>query len=88
MVFSMIKLSHYPLMKHLRIGVGRGMQRFTVLGLYTAKDDHCDAMVLVIALAKMTVLPAKRMEKFAPVFKNKGRLREAFDAELTIFIPQ
>jgi N-acyl-D-aspartate/D-glutamate deacylase len=42
---------------------------------------------LVTALAKMTVLPAKRMEKFAPVFKNKGRLREGFDADLTIFDP-
>ena len=35
----------------------------------------------------MTVLPAKRMEKFAPAFKNKGCLRAAFDADLTIFDP-
>jgi hypothetical protein len=66
----------------------RGVGTFSrVLGHYTAKDDHSDAMDLVTALAKMTILPAKRMEKFAPVFNNKGRLRAAFDADLTIFDP-
>jgi dihydroorotase len=44
-------------------------------------------MDLVTALAKMTLLPARRMEKFAPAFNNKGRLREGFDADLTLFDP-
>ena len=44
-------------------------------------------MSLVTALAKMTVLPARRMEKFAPEFKFKGRLKEGYDADLVIFDP-
>jgi N-acyl-D-aspartate/D-glutamate deacylase len=36
----------------------------------------------------MTVLPAKRMEDFAPACKYKGRLREGFDADLTLFDPR
>ena len=36
----------------------------------------------------MTILPAKRMEEFAPEFKYKGRLRKGFDADLTVFDPK
>ena len=64
----------------------RGIGTFSrVLGHYTSGGDHATTMGLVTALAKMSVLPAQRMEKFAPAFKYKGRLREGFDADLTLF---
>ena len=67
----------------------RGIGTFSkVLGDYTTDGYHSATMDLVTALAKMTVLPAKRMENFAPAFKLKGRLREGFDADLTIFDPK
>jgi len=39
------------------------------------------------ALRKMTLMPAQRLEKRAPIFKNKGRIREGADADITIFDP-
>ena len=39
------------------------------------------------ALKKMTLMPAQRLEKRAPVFLNKGRIREGADADITIFDP-
>lgn len=66
----------------------RGIGTFSkILGRYTASDNHSATIGLVTALAKMTVLPAKRMEKFASAFRYKGRLRERFDADLTLFDP-
>ena len=66
----------------------RGIGTFSkVLGRYTATEDDSARMDLVTALAKMTVLPAKRMQEFAPAFRYKGRLREGFDADLTLFDP-
>jgi len=67
----------------------RGIGTFSkVLGNYTTNGNHSATMDLVTAPAKMTVLPAKRMENFPPAFKYKGRLREGFDADLTIFDPR
>jgi N-acyl-D-aspartate/D-glutamate deacylase len=39
------------------------------------------------ALAKMTILPAKRLEASAPVMKKKGRLQRGAHADITIFDP-
>jgi dihydroorotase len=39
------------------------------------------------ALKKMTLMPAQRLEKRAPVFKDKGRIRLGADADITIFDP-
>jgi dihydroorotase len=39
------------------------------------------------ALRKMTLMPAQRLEKRAPVFKDKGRIRIGADADMTIFDP-
>jgi N-acyl-D-aspartate/D-glutamate deacylase len=35
----------------------------------------------------MTVLPAKRLENFAPAFGRKERMRKGFDADITPFDP-
>ena len=42
---------------------------------------------LVDALAKMTILPAKRLEAKAPALQKKGRLQRGADADITIFDP-
>lgn len=67
----------------------RGIGTFSkVLARYTKNDKDFAGMPLITALAKMTVLPAKRMESFSPAFKKKGRLRKGYDADITIFDPK
>lgn len=39
------------------------------------------------ALRKMTLLPAQRLEKRAPMFKDKGQIQVGADADITIFDP-
>jgi N-acyl-D-aspartate/D-glutamate deacylase len=39
------------------------------------------------ALRKMTLMPAQRLEKLAPVFHNKGRIKVGADADITVFDP-
>ncbi|MFH0843619.1 MAG: amidohydrolase family protein [Bacteroidota bacterium] len=39
------------------------------------------------AIKKITLMPAQRLEKIAPVFRNKGRISEGADADITIFDP-
>jgi len=55
-----------------------------VLGRYVREQKALD---LVTALGKMTLLPARRLEKTAPVFARKGRIQEGMDADITIFDP-
>jgi N-acyl-D-aspartate/D-glutamate deacylase len=33
----------------------------------------------------MTLMPAQRLEKRAPMFKDKGRIRVGADADITVF---
>lgn len=40
------------------------------------------------ALAKATILPARRLEKGAPVMKKKGRLQRGAHADITVFDPE
>jgi len=40
------------------------------------------------AIRKMSLGPAKRLEKFAPRFKKKGRLQVGADADIIVFDPQ
>jgi N-acyl-D-aspartate/D-glutamate deacylase len=35
----------------------------------------------------MTLLPAQRLEKRAPMFQDKGRIRIGADADITVFDP-
>jgi N-acyl-D-aspartate/D-glutamate deacylase len=53
-----------------------------VLGRYVREEKALDLMT---ALKKMTLMPAQRLEKRAPVFKDKGRIRVGADADITVF---
>jgi N-acyl-D-aspartate/D-glutamate deacylase len=56
-----------------------------VLGKYVREDA---TLTLADALAKMTLMPAKRLERRVPAMKNKGRIRVGADADLAIFDAQ
>lgn len=43
---------------------------------------------LMDALAKMTLLPAKRLEAAAPAMRRKGRLQRGADADVVVFDPE
>jgi dihydroorotase len=61
----------------------RGQGTFSrVLGHYVREEKALDLMT---ALTKMTLMPAQRLEKRAPMFKDKGRIRVGADADITIF---
>ncbi len=55
-----------------------------VLGKYVREDKIID---LNTAIAKMTLLPAKRLERIAPMMRFKGRIQVGADADITIFDP-
>jgi N-acyl-D-aspartate/D-glutamate deacylase len=42
---------------------------------------------LMEAVAKMTLMPAQRLEGIAPAMRNKGRVKPGADADLTLFDP-
>jgi len=56
-----------------------------VLGKYVREDQVID---LNTAIAKMTLLPAKRMEDLSPMMRFKGRIQVGADADITIFNPE
>jgi dihydroorotase len=63
----------------------RGQATFArVLGHYVREEKALDLMT---ALRKMTLMPAQRLEKRAPVFRDKGRIRVGADADITVFDP-
>lgn len=68
---------------------GRGHPRTSgtyakVLGKYV-RDER--ALGLMDALRKMTLDPARRLERRVPAMAGKGRIRQGADADLTIFNP-
>src|SRR5437762_757451 len=61
----------------------RGQATFSrVLGHYVREEKALDLMT---ALKEMTLMPAQRLEKRAPMFKDKGRIRVGADADITVF---
>jgi N-acyl-D-aspartate/D-glutamate deacylase len=63
----------------------RGQATFSrVLGHYVREEKALDLMT---ALRKMTLMPAQRLERRAPIFKNKGRIKVGADADITVFDP-
>jgi N-acyl-D-aspartate/D-glutamate deacylase len=63
----------------------RGQGTFSrVLGHYVREEKALDLMT---ALRKMTLMPAQRLEKHAPMFRDKGRIRIGADADITVFDP-
>jgi N-acyl-D-aspartate/D-glutamate deacylase len=54
------------------------------LGYYVRETKQLSMMD---AIRKMTLMPANRLAKLAPVFRNKGRIRVGADADLTLFDP-
>ena len=55
-----------------------------VLGRYVREQQ---VVSLMEALKKMTIMPARRMEKIAPMMRQKGRMQVGADADITIFDP-
>jgi dihydroorotase len=63
----------------------RGQGTFArVLGHYVREEKTLDLMT---ALRKMTLMPAQMLEKRAPAFTDKGRIRVGGDADVTVFDP-
>jgi dihydroorotase len=55
-----------------------------VLGRYVRE---LKTLTLMEALAKMTLMPAERLEGMAPSMRGKGRLQVGCDADVTVFDP-
>ena len=56
-----------------------------VLGRYVREQN---ALPLMQALRKMTLMPARRIEARVPQMRNKGRLHPGADADIVVFDPQ
>jgi N-acyl-D-aspartate/D-glutamate deacylase len=72
-----------------RVENGKGHPRTAgtsarTLGYYVRETKQ---LGLVDAIRKMTLMPAQRLEKLAPAFRNKGRLKVGADADITVFDP-
>jgi len=64
-------------------GHPRGAGTFArVLGHYSREKK---LLPLMDALAKMTILPARRLEGYVPAMKTKGRIAIGADADITVF---
>src|SRR5438093_2400252 len=71
----------------LRDGLGHPRPARTnarVLGLYVREQK---VLPLMEALRKLSLMPAQRIERRVPAFRDKGRVRLGADADLTLFDP-
>ena len=67
-------------------GHPRGVGSFArLLGKYVREEE---IISLNEGIKKITLMPAQRLEKIAPVFRNKGRICAGADADITIFDPE
>lgn len=72
-------------MPYSRLAHPRSAGTFTrVLGVYVRERK---ALTLMEGLSKMTIMPAKRLEPFAPMMRAKGRIQVGTDADITVFDP-
>jgi len=53
-----------------------------ILSLYVRERD---AITMDEAIRKMTLMPARRLEKGVPAMKQEGRLQVGADADITVF---
>jgi N-acyl-D-aspartate/D-glutamate deacylase len=53
-----------------------------VLGHYVRETGQ---LSLVEAIRKLALMPAQRLERVAPMFRNKGRIKVGADADITVF---
>jgi len=54
----------------------------SILGQYVREEQ---LLTLSDALARLSLLPARRLESFAPAFARKGRLQLGADADIVVF---
>src|SRR5206468_11044339 len=55
---------------------------FRSLGHYVRESGQ---LRLVEAIRKLALMPAQRLERNAPMFRNKGRIKVGADADITVF---
>ncbi len=72
-----------------RIVNGKGHPRTAgtsarILGHYVRETGQ---LRLVDAIRKLTLMPAQRLERRAPMFRTKGRIKVGADADITVFDP-
>jgi N-acyl-D-aspartate/D-glutamate deacylase len=72
-----------------RLEQGKGHPRTAgtsgrTLGYYVRETKQIN---LMDAIRKLSLMPAQRLEKLAPVFRNKGRIKVGADADITVFDP-
>jgi N-acyl-D-aspartate/D-glutamate deacylase len=55
-----------------------------ILGHYVRETGQ---LRLIEAIRKLALMPAQRLERRAPAFRNKGRIKVGADADITVFDP-